>query len=197
VIPVHNSERPCGDQSGFQAQLEGVVRMHPLVELATKAIDGYVRDHRRISPPPPAEMIPEMKEKAGVFVSIHTKDGNLRGCIGTFEPTQANVAQEIISNAISAATRDPRFYPIQPEELNDLDISVDILTSPEPVENIEELDPKKHGMIVHCGWRRGLLLPDLEGVDTTEEQIEICRRKAGIGPREKVTLECFQVRRYH
>lgn len=171
--------------------------MHPLVQLARQAITAYVRDRKRISPPPSHEMTPEMKEQAGVFVSIHTKDGALRGCIGTFHPTQPNVAEEIISNAISAATRDPRFYPIEPEELDELDISVDVLTEPEPVDSIAQLDAKTYGVIVESGWRKGLLLPDLEGVDTPEQQIDICRRKAGIGPKEPVKLYRFQVRRYH
>jgi len=171
--------------------------MHPLVQLARQAITAYVRDRKRISPPPPEQMTPEMRERAGVFVSIHTKDGALRGCIGTYHPTQPNVAEEIISNAISAATRDPRFYPITPEELDDLDISVDVLTEPEPVDSIKELDAKKYGVIVESGWRKGLLLPDLEGVETPQEQIDICRRKAGIGPKEPVKLYRFQVRRYH
>lgn len=171
--------------------------MHPLVQLARQAIAAYVRDRKRISPPPPEQMTPEMKEQAGVFVSIHTKDGALRGCIGTFHPTQPNVAEEVISNAISAATRDPRFYPITPEELDDLDISVDVLTEPEPVDSVKDLDAKKYGVIVESGWRKGLLLPDLDGVDTPEQQIDICRRKAGIGPKEPVKLYRFQVRRYH
>ncbi len=171
--------------------------MHPLVQLARQAIAAYVRDRKRISPPPPEQMTPEMKEQAGVFVSIHTKDGALRGCIGTFHPTQPNVAEEVISNAISAATRDPRFYPIAPEELDDLDISVDVLTEPEPVNSVKDLDAKKYGVIVESGWRKGLLLPDLDGVDTPEQQIDICRRKAGIGPKEPVKLYRFQVRRYH
>lgn len=171
--------------------------MHPLVELARKAIETYVQSGKRLPPPPPEEMTPEMKEKAGVFVSLHTKDGALRGCIGTFLPSQPNVASEVIANAISAATRDPRFLPVQPDELEDLDISVDVLTSPRMVETLEELDPKTHGIIIESGWRRGLLLPNLEGVETTEQQIEICRRKAGIGPKEKITLRCFEVRRYH
>jgi len=106
-----------------------------------------------------------MKEKAGVFVSIHKK-GELRGCIGTFEPQEKNVAAEVIANAVSSATRDPRFPPVEPDELKDLDYSVDVLTHPEPVEDESCLDPKKYGVIVACGWRRGLFLPDLDGVDT-------------------------------
>lgn len=169
--------------------------MHPLVQLAKETIETYVRSKKTIRPPD--SLTPEMAQTAGTFVSLHTKDGALRGCIGTFQPTQPNVAEEVIHNAISAATRDPRFHPIQPDELEDLDISVDVLTEPEPVDSIAELDAKKYGVIVQSGWRRGLLLPDLEGVDTPEYQIEICRRKAGIGPKEPVKLSRFEVERYH
>ena len=146
-------------------------------------------------PPQPEELTPEMKEKAGVFVSIH-KHGELRGCIGTFEPQQKNVAEEIIANAISSATRDPRFPAIAPTELKDLDYSVDVLTSPEPVESQDQLDPKKYGVIVEAGFRRGLLLPDLEGVDSVDYQIDICRQKAGIMPDEPIKLYRFEVRRF-
>jgi AmmeMemoRadiSam system protein A len=122
----------------------------------------------------------------------------LRGCIGTIEPTQANVALEVIQNAISAATQDPRFPPIVPEELADLDIKVDVLGEPEPVDGLEELDPKRYGVIVKSArdWRRGLLLPDLEGVDTVESQVDIARRKAGIRPDEPIELYRFEVVRY-
>jgi len=137
-----------------------------------------------------------MKQRAGTFVSLH-KRGALRGCIGTFEPTCPNVAEEIIQNAISAATRDPRFPPVQDSELDDLEISVDVLSPPEPVESMAELDPERYGVIVESGWRRGLLLPDLEGVDTAEYQVEIARRKAGIGAHEPVQLYRFEVKRYH
>ncbi|OGO31536.1 MAG: AMMECR1 domain-containing protein, partial [Chloroflexi bacterium RBG_16_56_11] len=150
--------------------------MHPLVELAKATVETYVGKRKIISCPSP--LTPEMKKKAGVFVSIHKK-GALRGCIGTFEPQQKNVAAEIITNAISSATQDPRFNPVRPEELKNLDYSVDVLTSPEPVKDAGELDPKKYGVIVECGWRRGLLLPDLEGVDTVERQIDVCCQKAG------------------
>ena len=167
---------------------------HPLVKLARNTIVHYVREGKAIHPP--EELTPEMKQEAGTFVSLH-KHGALRGCIGTFEPTSPNVAQEIIRNAISAATRDPRFQPVQARELDDLEISVDVLSPPEPVESITELDPKCYGVIVQSGWRRGLLLPDLEGVDTAEYQVEIARRKAGIGPHEPVQLYRFEVKRYH
>jgi AmmeMemoRadiSam system protein A len=136
-----------------------------------------------------------MQGKAGVFVSLH-KGGELRGCIGTIEPAEGNIALEIINNAISAATRDPRFFPVTVDELPQLDYSVDVLTEPEPVASEKDLDPKKYGAIVEAGWRRGLLLPDLEGVDTVERQIEICRVKAGIEPKEPVKLYRFEVKRY-
>jgi len=167
---------------------------HPLVELARNTIARYVRERKTIDPP--RDLIPEMKQRAGTFVSLH-KRGALRGCIGTFEPTCPNVAEEIIQNAISAATRDPRFPPVQDSELDDLEISVDVLSPPEPVESMAELDPERYGVIVESGWRRGLLLPDLEGVDTAEYQVEIARRKAGIGAHEPVQLYRFEVKRYH
>lgn len=166
----------------------------PQVELARKAIEAYINEGKRIAPP--EGLPPEFKETAGVFVSLH-KGGQLRGCIGTFLPTKTNVAEEIISNAIESSTRDPRFPPLKKEEVPELEISVDVLTHPEPVANIDELDPKKYGIIVSSAGRRGLLLPDLEGVDTPERQIAICRRKAWIGDDEPIEIQKFRVRRYH
>jgi len=166
---------------------------HPLVQLARKTIESYVREGTTIAPP--AELTPEMQQ-AGVFVSLHAH-GDLRGCIGTFQATTPNVAQEVIRNAIHAATQDPRFAPVRPNELADLEISVDVLTPPEPIDSLEQLDPKRYGVIVESGRRRGLLLPDLEGVDTVEYQVDIARRKARIGPHEAVKLFRFEVKRYH
>lgn len=167
---------------------------HPLVELARQTITQYVRSGVTIQPP--EELTAEMAQQAGAFVSLHT-GGALRGCIGTLEPTRATVAEEVIQNAISAATRDPRFPPVQPNELSGLEISVDVLTPAEPIASIEELDPERYGVIVQSGWRRGVLLPDLEGVDTAEYQVSIARRKAGIGPQEPVQLYRFEVKRHH
>jgi AmmeMemoRadiSam system protein A len=169
---------------------------HPLVQLARQTIETYVRQGRTLDPPD--ELAPEMQQRAGTFVSLHDRFGQLRGCIGTILPTQPNVVQEIIHNAISAATRDPRFAPVGPGELEGLDVKVDVLTMPEPVAGPEELDAKRYGVIVEDeqGWRRGLLLPDLEGVDTVDYQIDIARRKAGIGPNEPVKLKRFEVIRY-
>ena len=166
--------------------------VHPIVKLAKRAVESYVREGKIIQP---EELAPETKERAGVFVSIH-KHGDLRGCIGTFEPTKPNVAEEIIANAISSSTRDPRFPPVNASELDDLEYSVDILTPPEPVKDISLLDAKEYGVIVESGFRRGLLLPDLEGVDSVEKQISICRLKAGIADDEPVNLYRFQVRRF-
>ena len=167
-------------------------KLHPLARLARETVEDYVKLGHVVNP---GELTPEMKQRAGVFVSIK-KSGALRGCIGTFEPTQENVAEEIINNAISSATKDPRFAPVTATELPHLSYSVDVLTKPEPVENADQLDPKKYGVIVECGRRRGLLLPDLEGVNSVAQQIEICCQKAGIHSREPVKLYRFEVRRY-
>ncbi len=170
---------------------------HPFVELARAAIDAYVREGKRIRPPRDFST----DKSSGVFVSLH-KRGELRGCIGTIQPQADTLAEEIIDNAISAATRDPRFLPIEPEELGGLEISVDVLTTPVPIDSILDQDPKQHGLIVQSkldGWRRGLLLPDLESIDTAEKQLYYTRvMKAGItNPDEPVELFRFQVMRYH
>jgi len=167
-------------------------KIHPIVKLAKDTVESYVRQG---VVPQQGELIPEMKQRAGVFVSLH-KHGELRGCIGTFEPASDNVAEEIVANAISSATRDPRFPSVDASELDELEYSVDILTSPEPVKDISQLDPKKYGVIVESGFRRGLLLPDLEGVDTVDRQIEICHLKAGIPFNEPVNLYRFEVKRF-
>jgi AmmeMemoRadiSam system protein A len=166
--------------------------LHPVVKLAKEAVESYIRKGEILEP---QDLTPEMRERAGAFVSLH-EHGQLRGCIGTFEPTKDNVAEEIVANAISSSTADPRFPPVTASELDDLEYSVDILTEPEPVGDMNQLDPKEYGVIVESGWRRGLLLPDLEGVDSVEEQIAICRAKAGISANEPVNLYRFQVRRF-
>jgi AmmeMemoRadiSam system protein A len=164
-----------------------------IVGLARKAVERYIHNGKVFRP---RKLSTEMKQRAGVFVSIK-KHGELRGCIGTFTPTRTNVAEEIVVNAISSATQDPRFMPVEASELDDLEYSVDILTEPEPVRSTDQLDPRKYGVIVECGYRRGLLLPDLAGVDKVEEQIEICRAKAGISPGEPVRLYRFRVKRFN
>ncbi len=167
--------------------------MHPYAALAKQTIGEYVRTGHVPAPPDP---LPEnLAVSAGAFVSLK-KAGDLRGCIGTIEPVRENLALEIIGNAIAASTRDPRFPPVSPDELDALDISVDVLSPPQPIDGPESLDPKRYGVIVSAGNRRGLLLPDIEGVNTVEEQIAICRRKGGIGQDEEITLQRFTVERY-
>ncbi|MBR0075265.1 MAG: AmmeMemoRadiSam system protein A [Synergistaceae bacterium] len=139
---------------------------------------------------------PLWNERSACFVSIKTKDGELRGCIGTLSPIQKTLDKEIIANAVSASTRDPRFPPMKKEELSNVIFSVDVLSEPEPIENINQLNPKKYGVIVSKGYRRGVLLPDLEGVDTAEQQIQIASMKAGIYDLDGIKLERFTVTRY-
>ena len=133
-------------------------------------------------------------QQAGVFVSLH-KGGDLRGCIGTIAPWYGCVADEIIALAVEAGTRDPRFLPVTADELPDLEYNVDVLSEAEPADK-SELDAKRYGVIVSTGSRRGLLLPDLEGVDTPGQQIAIALRKAGIRPDEPYRLERFTVERH-
>ena len=164
------------------------------VRLAKDTINEYIKNNRVLDIP---DYVNEemLNNKNGVFVSIH-KYGNLRGCIGTFLPTKDNIALEIISNAISASTKDPRFIPINKHELDYLNINVDILSTPENIDSKEELDVKKYGVIVSKGFKRGLLLPDLEGIDTVDEQINIAKQKAGIKDNEEVELQRFEVERH-
>ena len=164
------------------------------VQLARQSLESYILKRKRI--PMPEDLPEEMLHtRAGAFVSIH-KNGALRGCIGTIGPTTDCVAQEIINNAISAATNDPRFPAISPEELQCLEINVDVLGEPEDIESEDELDVKKYGVIVSSVGKRGLLLPDLEGVDTVEQQIAIAKQKAGIHKFESVKLQRFEVIRH-
>jgi AmmeMemoRadiSam system protein A len=168
--------------------------MHPIVELAKKSIETYIRQGKILKPPDsPA---PELSGSAGVFVCVK-KHGELRGCIGTFMPACESIATETIMNAVSAATKDPRFPPVREDELGELSYSVDILTCPEKVGGVGELDAKKYGVIVQSGYKRGLLLPDLEGVDTVEDQTRIAKMKAGILPGEDVEISRFEVMRYN
>jgi AmmeMemoRadiSam system protein B/AmmeMemoRadiSam system protein A len=196
LVKYQTSGDTTGDYSSVVGYAGIVIKrldMSPLVRLAKEAVETCVREDSII--PPPEKLSPEMKKQAGIFVSLH-KLGQLRGCIGTLEPTQENVAMEVIVNAISSATRDPRFPPVTAKELKDLEYSVDVLTRPRPVKDKDRLNPKKYGVIVECGSRKGLLLPDLDGVDSVEQQIDICRQKAGIYPDEPIKLYKFEVKRY-
>jgi len=169
--------------------------MHPLVALAKEAIELYIRTGSILTVP--EHRLPsEFDRQAGVFVSLKI-NGMLRGCIGTFQPTEPDVAHEVVRNAISAATCDPRFACVRDNELDALEYSVDVLSPTEPVEDKSMLDPKRYGVIVQAGKRRGLLLPDLEGVDRTEQQVSIAMQKAGIAPGTPVKLFRFEVKRYH
>jgi AmmeMemoRadiSam system protein A/AmmeMemoRadiSam system protein B len=166
----------------------------PYVKLAYQTVINYVIKGKKMSLPDyvTTEML---NIRAGAFVSIH-KNGRLRGCIGTIAPTRDNVALEIIENGISAATRDPRFSPIAPEELKELEINVDVLGRPQDISSIDELDVKRYGVIVSSGMKRGLLLPDLEGVDTVEEQVAIAMQKGGITEDDEIKLQRFEVIRH-
>lgn len=167
----------------------------PWVKLARRSLETYVKTGQRLTSLPedlPAEMT---TQQAGAFVSLH-KNGQLRGCIGTIAPTCDNLAWEIVQNAVSACSRDPRFSPVRPDELDELEYSVDVLGAPEPVDSPAALDPKTYGVIVSCGGRRGLLLPDLDGVDSVEAQLSIALQKGGIRENEPYKIERFKVVRH-
>jgi AmmeMemoRadiSam system protein A len=183
-----------------------------ILEFTKQTVESYVKTGKIISP---AEELAEefLNRKAGAFVTI-LKDGNLRGCIGTYAPTKKNIAEEIVSSAIAAASEDYRFGPIKKEELPRLSYEVYVLDEPEPVKDTKELNPKKFGIVVkaaplsfptgidvafsgHMRIKSGLLLPDLEGIDTTEEQISIACQKAGINPlKEKIIIYKFSAKKY-
>jgi AmmeMemoRadiSam system protein A len=162
------------------------------LDLARRAVESYVLEGRLVDGPrAPGGLL---GERAGVFVSLKVGD-ELRGCIGTFQPCEPNVAAEIVRNAVASASRDPRFTRVSREELPSLSYSIDILSAPEPVDDPSELDPSKYGVIVQMGSRKGLLLPNLEGVSTVDVQLDIARRKAGISPGVPVRIHRFTVRR--
>lgn len=171
-------------------------QFHPFVQLAVDAIAAYVRDFRFITPSESLfEGFPGLRRRAGAFVSLK-KQGELRGCIGTIEPLRENLAAEIVENAISAASKDPRFPPVEEDELAVLRVSVDILSAPERVAGPGDLDVRRYGVIVRAGGKRGLLLPDIEGIASVEAQLSVARKKGGIGESEHVELYRFVVERY-
>jgi AmmeMemoRadiSam system protein A len=162
--------------------------------LARKSLEHTIRTNERLVMP--KDLSSELRDrKAGVFVSIH-KDGDLRGCVGTILPSTKNIASEIIQNAVSAGLKDNRFEPVSEAELARLTYKVDVLAEPEPISGPELLDVKRYGVIVTSGHKRGLLLPNLDGIDTVEQQIDIARQKAGIYKGENIKLERFEVTRY-
>jgi AmmeMemoRadiSam system protein A/AmmeMemoRadiSam system protein B len=166
-----------------------------LPALARQVVEAFVTKGEVIDPP--QTMSDLLGQRAGCFVSIKTLAGELRGCIGTIEPSKDTLAEEIILNAISAATRDPRFAPVREDELRRLKYSVDVLSQPEPVK-LEDLNPEIYGVIVEdkAGVRRGLLLPNLKGIETAAQQVEIASRKAGIPPGDEIKLWRFRADRY-
>lgn len=169
--------------------------MDPYIKLAKVAIETYLNSGKILAVPAglPNEML---KNKAGVFVSLHPH-GQLRGCIGTIEPTTKNIAAEIIQNALSAALEDPRFEPMDKGEIKDLEISVDILNPAEKIKDRSELDIKKYGIICQSGDNKGLLLPDIEGIDSVEQQIQIACQKGGIDfAKDKIGIYKFTVTRH-
>lgn len=167
----------------------------PYVALARLTVETFVREHRVVEVPAdtPAELL---EQRAGAFVSLHAH-GQLRGCIGTISATCENVAEEIVQNGISSCSRDFRFRPVRPDELDYLEYSVDVLGEAEPIESKDELDCVRYGVIVTKGFQRGLLLPNLDGVDTVEMQVAIAKQKAGIAvDDDNVQLERFEVVRH-
>lgn len=180
-------------QDGDEA--DAPVEVDPYVALARASVEGFVTTGEAIALP--ADTPHELLDlRAGVFVSLH-EHGELRGCIGTISPVRDCIAQEIIYNGISACSEDPRFTPVLPQELDYLDYSVDVLAPAEPITSLDELDPKRYGVIVTKGMKRGLLLPNLDGVDTIEQQLGIAMAKAGISPDElPLSVERFEVVRH-
>ncbi len=165
------------------------------VALARKSLEYYLVHHKYLDPPKelPKELL---KEQKAVFVTIK-KYGRLRGCIGTLQPTKKHIANEIIHNAVSAGLRDPRFPEVRIDELDDLTYSVDVLSPPEDVKSIDELDPNQYGVIVLTSRKSGLLLPNLEGIDTVDEQLKIAKQKANIDEGEDYAIKRFKVVRHH
>src|SRR5882724_8153381 len=196
VAQLLSESRPVGIAGGSKTQADrSDVSGTELPALARQTIETFVKEHKRI--PAPESLSELLNQRAACFVSIKTLDGDLRGCIGTIEPEKNTLAEELIANAISAASRDPRFPAVRIDELTNLKYSVDVLSQPELV-RLEDLDPKVYGVIVEDenGGRRGLLLPNLKGIDTAAKQVEIASRKAGIGPGTKVKLWRFRADRY-
>lgn len=180
---------------GYATAIISVLKKDPYVALARESLEVYIRSQKVL---PLRKSLPKelLTQQGGVFVSLK-KFGELRGCIGTIAPIRENLAQEIISNAISAGTRDPRFMPVEEKELPYLEYSVDVLKDAEQIDTLEKLDVKRYGVIVSDEHRRGLLLPDLDGVDTPLQQISIALNKAGMDPDEPFMLERFEVVRHH
>jgi len=191
-VPPDTQSAEVVDAATNAARVSSEPEESEVLHLARAAVEIYVREGRVIEPPSHAAGV--LGSRAGVFVCLKS-GGDLRGCIGTFQPTEGSVAAEIVRNAVAAASCDPRFQPVCAQELPLLHYSVDILSNPEPVEGMDQLDPNRYGVIVQSGIKKGLLLPDLEGVSTVSHQVEIARGKAGIPPWAEMDLFRFTVRR--
>lgn len=165
-----------------------------ITNLAREAIENYIISGKEVEINE-AEVDNFLKKPAGVFVTLK-KENELRGCMGTFRPVQKNAAYEIVSNAMTAAENDPRFPAVQKEELSQIEISVDILSDPEKISSEDDLDPKKYGVLVQGGHQTGLLLPELEGIDTVEKQINVARKKAGLASTSEIEIYRFTVSRF-
>lgn len=166
----------------------------PYVFLARRSLETYITTRKMMEVPD--DLCPELLDRqAGAFVSLHKND-DLRGCIGTIAPTTASIAEEIIRNAVRAAVADPRFPEVTPDELPFITINVDVLGEIEDISSPDELDIKRYGVIVRNGFRTGLLLPDLDGITSVDQQIRIAKLKAGIAPSESVELQRFEVVRH-
>jgi AmmeMemoRadiSam system protein A len=196
---------PCGENEDrklldFYKKLDGSrlkdikTNEDEYVKLARYSIENYIKNHKIADLPKnlPDEML---TRKAGVFVSLK-KHGSLRGCIGTIFPVTKSIADEILKNAVSAATDDPRFDPVSISELSGIEYSVDVLSLPELIDSVNSLDSNRYGVIVTSGHKKGLLLPNLEGVDNPDQQIAIACGKAGISGNEAFTIERFEVVRH-
>jgi MEMO1 family protein len=164
---------------------------HPLLLHARDVLTAHLagRDWRR------AVAEPVLRPSRGCFVSLKI-GGRLRGCIGTVLPARPTLEEEVAENALAAATRDPRFDPLRAAELPFVRLSLDLLTVPTPVRDVTELDARRYGVLLRRGNRLGVLLPDIPGVSTPRQQIEICLEKAGLSPTADYGLERFEVERF-
>jgi AmmeMemoRadiSam system protein A len=163
-----------------------------VLALARRAVETYVRDRTVVAD---ATLPPGLPERAGVFVTLRVA-GDLRGCIGSIEPIEPTLTAELVRSAVLSATEDPRFAPVEAHELEQLDYSVSVLEPPEPIPGPDQLDPARYGVVVRSGLRRGLLLPNLEGVTTVAQQVDIARRKAGIPAGAPLRLFRFRTRHF-
>ena len=164
--------------------------MSEFCSLARRTLTRFVLEGKR------PESLAPLGTRAGCFVSLHDSAGELRGCIGTIEPRRDDLSEEIVENAIAAGTRDPRFMPVEPGELAGLRVEVSVMQPLERIDGAIDLDVKRYGVVVEAGSRRGVLLPDLEGVDTVDRQLAIVKRKARIGAHEPIKLWRFEVEKY-